>query len=74
MNSAEKNYYNIKSNASSVRGDESGKMSVCSNFLNNNMFSESEKEDIIQNNFNKYNNNNNNNNNNNEIVNYTSVE
>ena len=73
MNSAEKNYYNIKSNASSVRGDESGKMSVCSNFLNNNMFSESEKEDIIQNNFNKYNNNNNNNNNN-EIVNYTSVE
>jgi hypothetical protein len=37
------------------------------------MFSESEKEDIIQNNFNKYNNNNNNNNNN-EIVNYTSVE
>jgi hypothetical protein len=72
MSSAEKNYYNIKSNTSSMRGDESGKMSVCSNFLNNNMFSESEKEDINQNqnNFNKYNKNNNNN----EIVNYTSVE
>ena len=70
MNSAEKNYYNFKSNASSMRGgDESGKMSVCSNFLNNNLFSESEKEDNNQdqNNFNKFNNNN-------EIVNYTSVE